>query len=135
MAAIPKSKSVGNKAGKRTVTKLRVGDPVMIITGGNSQKATKVIKSQTGKVLRFLPKRNRVVVEGLNMIKRHKRAMTSTDTAGIIEKEGSVHISNVMYYSDELKRPVRIKMKRLEDGRKVRGFLHPETKEFEQIDV
>ena len=134
MATSNRSKSQGAKAGKRMLSKLRVGDPVMVITGGNSKKG-KQLKSRTGKILRFMPKRGRVVVEGLNMIKRHKRAMTSTDSAGIIEKEGSVDISNVMYYSEELKRPVRIRMKQLEDGRKVRGYLRPNTKEFEQIDV
>lgn len=134
MATENKLKATKVKAGRRMVTRLRVGDPVMVITGGN-QKKGRALKSQTGKILRFLPKRDRVVVEGLNMIKRHKRAMTSTDTAGIIEKEGSVHISNVMYYSEELKRPVRIRMKYLDDGRKVRGYFHPETKDFEQIDV
>ena len=121
-------------SGGKMVTELKVGDPVMVLCGGNKRKG-KILKSQTGKILRFLPKRNRVIVEGLNMIKRHKRAMTSQDSAGIIEKEGSVHISNVMYYSEQLGGPVRIKSKVLNDGRKVRGFLHPETNEFEQIDV
>ncbi|MCB0359596.1 MAG: hypothetical protein KDD44_08160, partial [Bdellovibrionales bacterium] len=51
----------------------------------------------------------------------------------IIEKEGSVHLSNVMYYSEDLKRPVRLSSKRLDDGTKVRGFVHPESKTFEQI--
>jgi large subunit ribosomal protein L24 len=121
-------------SGGKLVTKLKVGDPVMVLVGGNKRKG-KTLKSQTGKILRFLPKRNRVIVEGLNTIKRHKRAMTSQDSAGIIEKEGSIHISNIMYYSEQLKSPVRIKMKELSGGKKVRGYLNPETKEFEQIDV
>lgn len=128
-----KKEEIAVKAGKRMVTKLHVGDPVMVITGGN--KTGKVLKGQTGKILRLLPKRNRVVIEGVNMIKRHKRATTSRDSSGIIEKEGSVHISNVMYYSEEHKRPVRIKTKNLESGRKVRGYINPQTKEFEQIDA
>ena len=115
-------------------TKLKTGDTVMVLAGGNSEKA-KVMKGQTGKILRFLPKKNRVIVEGLNMIKRHQRAMTSEDAAGIIDKEGSIHISNLMYYNEDLKRPVRIKYNTLDDGRKVRGFVNPETKKFEQIDV
>lgn len=123
----------GTKEGKVS-TDLKVGDTVMVIAGGN-KRSGKTLKSQTGKILRILSKRNRVIVEGVNMIKRHKKAMTSQDSAGIIEKEGSVHISNVMYYSEELQRPVRIKSKTLDDGRKVRGFVHPESKEFEQIDV
>lgn len=113
---------------------LRTGDVVMVIVGGN-KKAGKVLKGQTGKILRFIPKRDRVVVEGLNMIKRHKKALTSNETSGIITKEGSIHLSNVMFYSEELKKPVRLKHKLLEDGRKVRGYVHPTTKKFETIDA
>lgn len=119
---------------KRLTTKLKVGDPVMVIAGGNTIKG-KQLKGETGKILKFLPKRDRVIVEGVNTIKRHKRARMMNDTSGIIEKEGSVNISNVMFYHEELKRPVRLKSKTLDDGRKVRGFIHPETKSFEQIDV
>jgi large subunit ribosomal protein L24 len=115
-------------------TKLRVGDPVMVLTGGNSSKA-KVVKGEVGKILRFIPKKARVVVERVNMVKRHKRAMTSTDTAGIVDIEGSVHISNVLYYNEELKRPVRLKHSKLADGRKVRGYINPKTKKFEQTEV
>lgn len=122
----------GSRAGFQT--KLRVGDPVMVLTGGNSKQG-RSLEGKTGKIQRFLPKKNRVVVEGVNMIKRHKKAMKSNESSGIIEREGSVAISNVMYYVEELKRPVRVKWKRLDDGRKVRGYLNPETKAFEQIDV
>ncbi|MCB0323486.1 MAG: 50S ribosomal protein L24 [Bdellovibrionales bacterium] len=121
-------------ASKKPVTKLRVGDPVMVLSGGNKRKG-RMLKSQTGRVKGFASNGTRVTVEGLNMIKRHKRALTSQDSAGIIEKEGSVHLSNVMYYSEQLGAPVRIKMKTLDDGRKVRGFLNPKTKSFEQIDL
>ena len=115
-------------------TKLRSGDIVMVVAGGNDKKSKK-LKGETGKLLKILPKKNRVIVEGVNMIKRHKRATTSQDTAGIIEKEGAVHISNVMFYSEELKRPVRLKFQKLDDGRKVRGFVNPDTKSFEQVDA
>ena len=112
----------------------KVGDLVMVIAGGNEKKG-RLLKGKTGKILRILPKRDRVIVEGLNMIKRHRRALSPTDSAGIIEKEGSVAISKVMFYSEELKRPFRLTTKRLEDGRKVRGFKHPKTGKFEQIDM
>ncbi len=115
-------------------TSLKKGDPVMLLSGGNSKKG-RALSGQTGKILRFLPKSNRVVVEGLNIVKRHKRATSMSDKGGIIQKEAGVHISNVMYYSDELKRPVRIKFKLLQDGRKVRGYLNPKTNAFEQIDA
>jgi large subunit ribosomal protein L24 len=115
-------------------TRLRSGDPVMVLCGGNKKKG-RVLKSKTGKILRLLPKKNRVLVQGVNIIKRHKRKMSSTDSAGIIEKEGAIHISNVMYYSEELKSPVSLTTKRLDDGRKVRGFVNPTSGKFEQIDV
>ncbi|MFN8390900.1 MAG: 50S ribosomal protein L24 [Bdellovibrionota bacterium] len=115
-------------------TSLKKGDPVIVLVGGNKKKG-KVVAGQTGKILKLLPKRNRVIVEGVNFIKRHKRAMSPNESAGIIQKEGSVHISNVMYYVESLKRPVRIKFKKLDDGRKVRGYLHPKSQKFEQIDV
>jgi len=113
-------------------TNLKKGDPVMVLTGGNRKKQ-KVLRGQTGKILRFLPKTNRVVVEGVNFISRHKRATNPNESAGIIRKEGSVHISNVLYYVEELKRPVRIKMKVMPDGKKVRGYQNPKSEKFEQI--
>src|SRR5690606_878568 len=113
-------------------TKLKVGDTVMVISGGNKNKG-KLLKSQTGKILRFLPKRDRAVVEGLNIIKRHKRAISMNEQSGIIEKPGAIHISNLMYYGEEFKRPVRLTVRELENGKKVRGFINPETKKFEQV--
>jgi len=114
-------------------TQLKVGDSVMVLAGGNSISGKKV-SGEVGKILKLLPKRHRVVVEGVNLIKRHKRAQTASESAGIITKEGSVHISNVQYFSEEFKRPFRLATKVLDDGRKVRGFKNPETKQFEQIE-
>lgn len=116
-------------------TALKVGDMVMVIAGGNKTAPTKVLKGQTGKIKRFLPKKDRVVVEGLKMVKRHRRASAANESSGIIEKEGSIHISNVMFYSEQLKRPVRLKQQTLKDGTKVRGFINPKTKKFEQLDA
>lgn len=115
-------------------TALRIGDVVMVLTGGNTKKE-KALRGQTGKILRFLPKKNRVIVEGLNMIKRAKRATRPGEASGIITKEGSVHISNVMYYSEKLKRPVRLRSKTLDNGKKVRCYLDPKTKKLENIDA
>ena len=112
-------------------TLLRAGDTVVVISGGNEQ--SKKLKGQIGKILRFNAKRCRVVVEGVNMIKRHKRARSAQESGGIIEKEGSLHVSNVMYYSEELQRPLRLRQKTLDNGKKVRGYTHPESKKFEQI--
>jgi large subunit ribosomal protein L24 len=112
-------------------TLLRKGDTVMVLTGGNP-KRQRVLKGQVGRILRFVPKRGRVVVEGLNMIKRHKRRQSMQDVGGIITKEGSIAISNVMYYSEDLKRPVRLRSQ-LSDGKKVRGYVNPKTKKFEAV--
>jgi len=129
-----KRKRVFHKIHEPLVTSLRKGDTVMVLVGGNKKKQ-KLMKGQVGKILRLYPKTQRVVVEGINMIKRHKRAVNPNESSGIISKEGTVHISNVMYYSESLKKPVRMKYKTLQDGRKVRGFLNPSTKKFEQIDA
>jgi large subunit ribosomal protein L24 len=134
--AIGNTKTSRKAAGDRHafVTKLRKGDPVMVISGGNSAKG-KALAGKTGKILRFLAKRERVVVEGVKIIKRHKRAQSANDSAGILEKEGSVHISNVLYYHEDSKRAVRLCSKVTPEGRKVRGFIDPRTKQFVQIDA
>lgn len=93
--------------------KLRVkkGDTVMVITGKDSKK--------TGKILRIFSKKERVVVEGLNIVKRHTRAR-GNQPGGIEEKEAPLHISNVMLYCQKCGKPVRIKRNLLENGEKVR---------------
>ena len=114
-------------------TRLKVGDSVLVIAGGNSKKENRG-KGRVGEILRFMPKKDRVVVKGVNIVTRHKRANKPGDTTGRIEKEGSVHISNVMYYSSELKRPVRLVVGKNEVGKRVRGYLNPDTKVFEAIE-
>ena len=83
----------------RANTRLRVGDTVMVLTGGNKKKQ-KTLKGQTGKIKRILTAKNRVVVEGLNLVKRHKKAMQANEPAGILTREGSIHLSNVMFYNE-----------------------------------
>lgn len=113
---------------------LKTGDPVMVISGGNSKK--RVTKGQVAKIVSFSGKLNdRVIVEGLNVMTRHQRATGPNKPAGKIQKEGSIHISNVMYYVEKLKKPVRLKSKVLENGKKVRGYVSPETKEFVQLEA
>lgn len=93
--------------------KLRIkkGDSVMVITGKDCNK--------TGKVLRVLSKKESVLVEGLNIVKRHTKARGS-EPGGIAEKEAPVHYSNVMLYCIKCSKPVRSKLKMLENGEKVR---------------
>ena len=131
-----KKKLAKNIARRNTVptliTTLKAGDKVMVLAGGNSKKG-KTLKGQVGKILRMLPKKNRVVVEGVNMIKRHKRAMTNAEAGGVIVREGSIALSNVMFYSEEHKRPFRLHVQKDEKGKKVRGIINPKTKAFEAI--
>ncbi len=123
-------KSKGStKLDKRT-SLIKKGDTVMVIAGGNG--TTRANKGKTGKVLKFMGA-NRVIVEGLNMMTKHQRAQGPDKPAGKIQREASLHVSNVMFYVEKLKRPVRLKSKILADGKKVRGYLNPESKAFEEI--
>jgi large subunit ribosomal protein L24 len=92
--------------------KIRKGDTVIVIAGKDSGKK--------GKVRRAFPDEDRVIVEGLNMIKRHARARRATRQAGIIELEAPIHVSNVMLVCDKCGNPTRISFQFLEDGKKVR---------------
>ena len=117
---------------KKHPTLLKQGDTVMVIAGGHKQKRPN--KGQTGVIRGFAGKnKDRVIVEGVNMITKHKRATAPGETSSKIQMEGSIHISNVLFYAEKLKRPVRLKSKFLEDGTKVRGYLEPESKEFVQL--
>jgi large subunit ribosomal protein L24 len=92
--------------------KIRKDDSVIVIAGKDSGKK--------GKVRRVLPDEDRVIVEGLNMVKRHSRARRAVRQAGIIEMEAPVHISNVMLVCGKCGKPTRIGTRFLTDGRRVR---------------
>ena len=123
------------KAKQETIqiaTHLKTGDTVMIISGGNKKKNQ--LKGKTGKILRFVGKdRSRAVIEGLNIVTRHRRAAGPDKPAGKIKREAAVHVSKLMYYAEKAKKPVRLRHNRLADGTKVRGYLDPKSKEFVQI--
>lgn len=87
-------------------------DDTVIVTAGKH-------KGRTGKVLKVLPEKSRVIVEKVNLVKRHVRPQGDRP-GGTIEKEASLHISNVALYDAETGGPVRVGWKYLEDGRKVR---------------
>jgi len=91
---------------------IKKNDTVLVISGKD--------RGKKGKVRRAAPQDNRVVVEGLNMIKRHSRARRAARQAGIIELEAPIHVSNVILVCDKCKKPARVGYKTLEDGRKVR---------------
>jgi large subunit ribosomal protein L24 len=93
--------------------KIKKGDTVEVIAGKDSGKR--------GRVLKVDPTRERVVVEGVNMIKRHTRPNPQKRIqGGIVEREAGIHVSNVMVVSPDSGRPTRIGYKILDDGRKVR---------------
>ena len=77
-------------------------------------------KGKKGKVLTLYADQSRVVIEKLNMFKRHTKADAQNKQGGIIEKEGKIHISNVLLVCDKCGKGVRIKRKKLEDGKRVR---------------
>jgi large subunit ribosomal protein L24 len=91
--------------------RIRKDDTVMVIAGRE--------RGKTGKVLRVLPKRDRVVVERINLVKRHTKPR-GTQTGGILEKEASLHLSNVQPLCARCDKPARVGSRRLEDGRGVR---------------
>src|SRR3954467_4566984 len=82
--------------------KIRRDDEVIVISGKD--------RGKTGKVLRVDPKKERVFVEGLNIIKRHQRPLPNAPQreAGVIEREGPIHISNVMLIDPKTKKPTRV---------------------------
>jgi len=92
--------------------RIRKDDTVVIITGKD--------RGKKGKVRRAFPDDDRVVVEGLNMIKRHSRARRATRQAGIIELEAPIHVSDVMLVCNRCGDPTRINFRFLDDGKKVR---------------
>src|SRR5215471_18889222 len=97
--------------------RIKTDDEVLVISGKDSGKR--------GKVLRVEPKKNRLYVEGLNMIKRHQRpqqvagAQRAEQVGGVIEKEGPIHISNVAVADPKDGKPTRVGVE-VEDGRRFR---------------
>ena len=93
--------------------RIRKNDQVVVIAGRD--------RGKRGKVLRVFPSRNRAIVERINMMKRHTRPNPQQNIkGGLIEREASIEVSNLMIVCGECDRPTRLRHKRLNDGRKVR---------------
>jgi large subunit ribosomal protein L24 len=90
---------------------VKKGDRVEVLTGKD--------KGKRGEVLAAFPKENRVVVQGVNMVKKHQKP-TPAAAGGIVEQEASIHVSNVAHIDPKTDKPTRVGVKVLEDGRKVR---------------
>jgi len=91
---------------------IKKDDKVKVIVGKD--------KGKIGKVLKVVKKKNGILVEKINMAKRHSRPTAQNRQGGIIEKEMPIQWSNVMLMCNKCVKPTRVKMQRLEDGKKVR---------------
>ena len=94
--------------------KLRTDDTVVVISGKD--------KGKTGRILRVDRKKDKVFVEGLNIVKRHQRPQPGRPNApvGVVEKEGPIHVSNVALADPKDNKPTRIGVKRTEQGTRLR---------------
>jgi large subunit ribosomal protein L24 len=94
--------------------RIRTDDTVIVIAGKD--------KGKTGKVIRTDPRKDRVFVEGLNMVKRHQRPIPGRQNmpVGVIEKEGPIHVSNVAIVDPKDHKPTRIGITRDDEGRRKR---------------
>ncbi len=91
---------------------LKKNDMVKVIAGES--------KGLTGRIIRVFPDKNRALVEGRNMVKRHTKPSPKNQQGGIVEKEASIHLSNLMLLCPKTSEPTRIGVRVLEGGRRVR---------------
>ncbi len=103
---------MANKKKKRVKLHVKKGDLVQVIAGKD--------KGKRGRIKKVFPSEMRVIVEKVNMVKKHQRPTDKYPQGGIIEKEASIHVSNVMIVCENCGRPVRTRKKILPDGTKVR---------------
>jgi large subunit ribosomal protein L24 len=97
----------------RLATPIRKNDTVVVQTGRD--------RGKRGRVLRVIPEKNRLIIEGVNLIKRHTRPNPAKQVkGGIVEREGALHASNVQLVCPECSATTRVGHRTLEDGRKVR---------------
>lgn len=108
-----KKKDPGNilASGRPAKMKVKKGDRVIVLSGRD--------RGKRGEILRVIPKENRAVVQGVNMIKRHTRASASSQ-GGIMEQEAPIHVSNIALIDPKTDQPTRVGYRTLDDGRKVR---------------
>ena len=92
--------------------KIRKNDTVLVIVGKD--------RGKKGKVRTAYPKKEKILVEGANFVKRHARAMRQARQAGIIEREAPIHVSDVMLLCSKCNHPARVGFQFLEGGKKVR---------------
>jgi large subunit ribosomal protein L24 len=98
------------------MARLVKGDTVLVVTGNDAGK--------TGKVLKTFPGKDRVLVEGVNFMKRHTRPTQKNPQGGIMEREAAINASNAMLYCTKCGRGTRVRHQELSDGTKVRACTH-----------
>ena len=91
--------------------KIKKGDKVVVLTGKD--------KGRTGEVIQVMPKEDKAVVRGINVVKRHQR-QTANQEGGIISKEGTIHLSNLAVADPKSGKPTRVGFKVMKDGKRVR---------------
>ena len=94
------------------IAHVRKGDTVMVVAGKE--------RGKRGKVLRVIPGKGRVLIEHVNMIKKHQRSTQKLRQGGIIEREGPIHLSNVMLVDPQTDKPTRVGVRSLAGGKKAR---------------
>ena len=92
--------------------RIRKGDTVVVITGSD--------KGKRGEVLSVMPKDDRAVVQGVNLAKRHTKPSATNQQGGIVEREATIHLSNLALVDPQTNKPTRVGFRTLDDGRKVR---------------
>jgi large subunit ribosomal protein L24 len=92
--------------------KIRKGDRVQVLTGRD--------KGKRGEVLAVMPTENRALVQGVNLVKRHRKPQGMNQPGGIQEKEAPIHLSNLALIDPKSDKPTRVGFRLLEDGKKVR---------------
>ena len=92
--------------------RIRKGDKVVVITGAD--------RGKRGEVLSVMPKDDRAVVQGVNVAKRHTKPKGMGQPGGIVEREATIHLSNLMLVDPKTDKPTRVGFRVLDDGRKVR---------------
>ena len=97
---------------------VKKGDTVMVIAGRDYKNAKKQGTVASGRILRVFPDKDQVIVEGVNIHKRHMRASQQHPQGGVIEKEMPIHISNVQQLVDG--KPTRVRFEKHDDGSKIR---------------
>lgn len=98
------------------MARLVKGDTVLVVSGND--------RGKTGEVLAIFPDKDRVLVEGVNFIKRHTRPSQQNPQGGIVEREAPIHVSNAMLYCGKCGRGTRIRHRTLSDDSKVRVCAH-----------